>query len=53
MLFTYADSKDRWLIYIGYFTAMATGAAMPSFVFIFGDIANSFGVGDSGISAIK
>jgi ATP-binding cassette subfamily B (MDR/TAP) protein 1 len=51
MLMTYADSSDKWLMGIGYFMAIATGMAMPSFVFLFGNITNSFG-GDA-IEAIE
>jgi len=40
---TYADKKDKFLIGIGYFMSIATGLAMPSFVFLFGDIINGFG----------
>lgn len=43
MLLTYADSYDKLLIFLGYFTAIVTGMAMPSFVFIFGNVINSFG----------
>ena len=51
ILLTYADSTDKWLMAFGYFMSIATGIAMPSFVFIFGDIINSFG-GDA-LSSIK
>jgi hypothetical protein len=43
ILLTFADGKDKLLITLGYFTAIATGAGLPSFVFIFGDIVNTFG----------
>lgn len=51
---TYADSTDKTLIRIGYLAAIITGLAMPSFVFIFGDIINSFGgTENTGLDAIK
>jgi ATP-binding cassette subfamily B (MDR/TAP) protein 1 len=55
ILLTYADSKDKMLIAFGYFMAIATGVALPSFVFIFGDIINSFGGSDQDaeLAAIK
>lgn len=41
-------------MFLGYFMSIATGIAMPSFVFIFGDIINSFGgSGSSALDAIK
>ncbi len=43
ILLTFADGKDKLLITLGYITAIATGAGLPSFVFIFGDIVNTFG----------
>ena len=42
-MLTFADGKDKALITFGYFTAIATGAGLPSFVFLFGDIVNTFG----------
>ena len=43
ILTTFADGKDKALIGLGYATAIITGLGLPSFVFIFGDIINSFG----------
>ena len=40
---TFADQKDKILMTIGYFFAIATGLAMPSFVFLFGNVINTFG----------
>ena len=43
ILTTFADRSDKTLIALGYTTAIVTGLGLPSFVFIFGDITNSFG----------
>ena len=43
ILLTYADRQDKFLIAGGFFTAIITGLGLPSFVFLFGDIINSFG----------
>ena len=43
ILTTFADRGDKTLIALGYTTAIVTGLGLPSFVFIFGDIINSFG----------
>jgi hypothetical protein len=51
ILTTYAEPTDKYLMAFGYFSAIATGIAMPSFVFIMGDILNSFG--DNALEAIK
>ena len=39
---TYADRTDKLLMGFGYACAFITGAGMPSMMFIFGDILNSF-----------
>jgi ABC transporter transmembrane region len=43
ILLTYADRSDKILITCGFLTAIITGLGLPSFVFLFGDIVNSFG----------
>ena len=43
ILLTYADSTDKTLMALGYFTAIITGLGLPSFVFLFGDIIDDFG----------
>lgn len=42
-MFTFADKTDKYLMAFGYGAAIATGIALPSFVFIMGTIVNSFG----------
>lgn len=47
ILMTYADGTDKLLLTIGLLFAIASGFAQPSFTFLFGDIANGIGGGDS------
>ena len=42
ILLTYADSTDKMLIIGGYSMSIITGLGLPSFVFIWGDIVNSY-----------
>lgn len=44
-MLTFADKNDKWLIGVGYFMSIVTGLGLPSFVFLFGDIVNSFSEG--------
>ena len=37
------DKTDKTLMTLGYLTAILTGMALPSFVFLFGDVVDSFG----------
>lgn len=37
-MFKFADSKDRALMWIGSLAALASGAVMPFFSFLFGDV---------------
>jgi hypothetical protein len=41
-MFTYADAKDKMFLFIGFTCAVLCGLGLPSFVFLFGNIANSF-----------
>jgi len=43
LLLTHADRQDKILMTIGFTIAILNGFALPSFVFIFGDIIDSFG----------
>jgi ATP-binding cassette subfamily B (MDR/TAP) protein 1 len=43
ILLTYADKKDKCLMIFGYLSSIITGLGLPSFVFLFGDIVDSFG----------
>jgi len=45
-LFTFADSLDRTLMFIGLICAMANGMAQPLMTFIFGKMINAFGSAD-------
>jgi hypothetical protein len=38
-----ADKTDRTYMYIGFASAIICGLGLPSFVFLFGNIADSFG----------
>ena len=49
---TYADKDDKILIGFGYFMSIITGLGLPSFVFFFGDIINTF-AGDNILENIK
>ncbi|CDW84334.1 abc transporter [Stylonychia lemnae] len=42
ILLTYADKNDKIMITVGYIFSILTGIGLPSFVFLFGDIVNSF-----------
>ncbi|CDW86367.1 abc transporter [Stylonychia lemnae] len=42
ILLTYADKNDKILIAFGYIFSILTGVCLPSLVFLFGDIVNSF-----------
>ena len=41
-LYCLADKSDMLLMYIGWFSAMVTGCGMPSFVFLIGNVIDSF-----------
>lgn len=43
ILLTFADRKDKCLMTCGYLSAIIAGIGLPSFVFLFGDIVDSFG----------
>ena len=43
ILFTYADRSDKIFMGIGYALAIITGLGLPSFVFLFGNVIDSFG----------
>ena len=43
ILFTYADRNDKCLMIFGYASSIIAGLGLPSFVFLFGDIVDSFG----------
>jgi ATP-binding cassette, subfamily B (MDR/TAP), member 1 len=49
ILLTYADRKDKCLMICGYASSIISGLGLPSFVFLFGDIVDSFGPGSSDI----
>lgn len=51
ILMTQAETLDKYLMTFGYAFAIMTGLALPSFVFIMGDIVNSFG--DNAVEAIN
>lgn len=42
ILLTYADRTDKILMTVGFCSAAATGAGMPSMVFLMGNIFDSF-----------
>ena len=42
ILLTFADSTDKLFLFIGFSSAILCGLGLPSFVFLFGDIADSF-----------
>ena len=42
LLFTFADRQDKTLLLMGFITASLCGLGLPSIVFLFGDIADSF-----------
>ena len=42
IMLTYADRTEKIYFVIGFATAIACGLGLPSFVFLFGDIADSF-----------
>lgn len=42
ILLTFADKTDRMFLIIGFCSAIICGLGLPSFVFLFGDIADSF-----------
>ena len=41
IIFTYADRTDKIILFIGFFCAAVCGLGLPSFVFLFGNIADS------------
>ena len=41
-LYTFASPADKMLMYIGWGAAMVTGCGMPSFVFLIGNVIDSF-----------
>lgn len=42
IIFTQANHSEKMYIYIGIISAAVCGLGLPSFVFLFGNIANSF-----------
>lgn len=42
ILFHFSDKKDKLFLFIGFVCAILCGLGLPSFVFLFGDIADSF-----------
>lgn len=42
ILFTYADRTDKIFLFTGFTCAVLCGLGLPSFVFLFGNIADSF-----------
>ena len=42
ILFSQADKSDKILMALGFTMAILNGVGLPSFVFIFGDVVNSF-----------
>jgi ATP-binding cassette subfamily B (MDR/TAP) protein 1 len=43
ILMTQADGKDKFLITLSFIMAFITGAGLPSFTFLYGNIINAFG----------
>lgn len=41
-LYTFATSSDKVLMYVGWLSASLTGFGMPSFVFLIGEVIDSF-----------
>lgn len=41
-LYQFASTSDKFLMYTGWFAAMVTGCGMPSFVFLIGNVIDSF-----------
>lgn len=41
-LYSLASPKEKAILYIGWIAAFITGLGMPSFVFLMGDVMNSF-----------
>ena len=52
ILLTQASKADKILIGIGYGAAMLTGLGLPSFVFLFGNIINSFGPNEKDVLSV-
>ena len=52
MVFTYADQRDKLLFAVGAVAASSTGILIPSTMFVFGNIINSYGIVDNDFSAI-
>lgn len=42
-MITFANTSDRIIFYLGCIGAILTGAALPSFVFLIGDVIDAFG----------
>jgi len=42
-LYSLASSTDKCLMYLGWVAAAFTGLGLPSFLFLFGDVLDSFG----------
>mmetsp|Transcript_10621 Transcript_10621/g.17848 ORF Transcript_10621/g.17848 Transcript_10621/m.17848 type:complete len:339 (+) Transcript_10621:8-1024(+) len=42
-LYSLATGSDKVLLYVGWVAAVITGLGLPSFVFLFGDVVDSFG----------
>ena len=53
LLFTYASPLDKLLLCVGLLAAICCGAGLPSFVFLFGDITDSFEGGQSTASILE
>eukprot|EP00347_Sterkiella_histriomuscorum_P015933 403355132 len=49
LLMTYADRTDKFLMAGGFICSFATGAGMPSMVFLMGDIINTFQDGSTSV----
>jgi hypothetical protein len=46
LLLTYANGKDKLLMSLGYFFALATGCGIPAFTYLMGNFLNSFAIPD-------
>ena len=46
IMLTYADFTDKLYFFFGFIAAVSCGLGLPSFVFLFGDIADSFEKGE-------
>ena len=54
LLFIFADTQDKLIIFLGFSLAIISGAALPRMIFLLGEILNEFeGEGGSLAEAIK